>query len=96
MICSTHPTNLRRDLLADAEVAEDDVEEILDADGACDAAETAEGQTQVFGSQFGQRRCKRAAQCRGGFLEGLPVARSGLCRCFDAVVLCYPLAERHQ
>jgi len=41
-----------RPLLADAEVAEDDVEHVLDADPAGDAAERAGGEAQVLGRQL--------------------------------------------
>ena len=40
-------------LLADAEVAEDYVEQIFDVDAAGDAAEGAGGQTNVFGDKIG-------------------------------------------
>jgi hypothetical protein len=39
-------------LLADAEVAENDVEEIFDVDGTDDAAEVAQGETKILGAQF--------------------------------------------
>jgi hypothetical protein len=35
-------------LLADAEVAEDDIEEIFDIDGTGDAAEAAQGKTKIL------------------------------------------------
>jgi hypothetical protein len=39
-------------LLADAEIAENDVEEIFDIDGTGDAPEIAQGETEVFSAQF--------------------------------------------
>jgi hypothetical protein len=40
-------------LLADAEVAEDYVEEIFDIHGTGDAAEAAHSQAEIFGAEFG-------------------------------------------
>ncbi len=41
-------------LLADAEIAEDYVEEIFDIDGTRDAAKAAQGETEIFGTQLRQ------------------------------------------
>ena len=40
-------------LFPDAEIAEDHVEQILDVDRAGDAAEVAQGQTEIFGAELG-------------------------------------------
>ena len=49
-------------LLADAEIAEDHVEQILDIDGASDAAETAQSQAKIFGAKLGQGHAERSPQ----------------------------------
>jgi len=49
-----------RILLADAEITEDYVEQILDVDGTGDTAETAQCQAQIFGAQLRQCGAKRA------------------------------------
>jgi hypothetical protein len=48
--------------LADAKVAEDDIEQFLDVDPARDAPDPARRQTQVFGEEFG-------LTCRQGTLQ---------------------------
>ena len=40
-------------LLADAEIAEDHVEQIFDIDGTGNPAEAARGQPKIFGAQLG-------------------------------------------
>jgi hypothetical protein len=40
-------------LLADAEIAEDHVEQIFDIDGTGNPAEAAQGQPKIFGAQLG-------------------------------------------
>ena len=43
-------------LLADAEIAEDHIQQILDIDGAGDMAEAAQCQAEIFGAQLGEGR----------------------------------------
>src|SRR5207244_12125082 len=82
--------------LTDAEVAEDDVEQIFDIDGTGDAPEIAQGETEVFGAQLRQPSIDRPPQRRGGLFEGLAVAGSGQERRLEPIVLRDPLAERRQ
>src|SRR5579862_3416506 len=63
--------------LPDAEIAEDDVEEVLDVDPAGDAAQGAGGEAEVFGGELGERRGVVAAECRETFLERGAMARAG-------------------
>jgi hypothetical protein len=49
-------------LLPDTEIAEDDVEQIFDIDGTGDAAEAAQGETEIFGAELGQGGAERAPQ----------------------------------
>ena len=66
-----------RGLLADAEAGEDGVEDVFDPDGAGDAAEGAEGLTEIFGSEFRQGGVVGGGEAGGGFLEGGAVAGAG-------------------
>src|ERR1051326_2885151 len=67
---------LRCHLFAQAEIAEDDVEEILDIDAAGDPPEAAPGKPQILGPQFRQIRRERAAQRGQGRLQRLAVPRA--------------------
>ena len=80
--------------LADAEVAEDLVEEVFDGDSAGDLAEAAQRQAEVFGAQFGKRGGGGAAQCGGGVFERLAVAGAGQERGFATVALRDAAGER--
>src|ERR1700739_1168188 len=73
-VCSLSDRLAGEDLFADAEVAEDDVEEVFDVDGTGDAAEAAQRETEIFRSELGERRVERAAQRGGSFFERLAVA----------------------
>ena len=54
------PTYVRS--FANAEIAEDHVEQIFDIDHAGDTAEAAQGLAQIFGAEFRQRSAERALQ----------------------------------
>ncbi len=55
-------------LFADAEVPEDGVEQVLDADLPGDAADRAQRQAQIFGAQLRQVGIAGAGQAGGSFL----------------------------
>src|SRR5579859_6973471 len=66
-----------RTLFADAEVAEDDVEQILHIDAAGDAAERPGGEAKVLGGELGKCRRVVAPERRHAFLERGAMARAG-------------------
>src|SRR5689334_7573508 len=66
-----------RRLFSDAEIAEDDIEKILDVDAAGDAAQCAGGEAEVFGGELGERGGIVAAECGETLLECGAVARAG-------------------
>src|SRR5580704_18206604 len=67
----------RPTLLTDAEVAEDDVQQLVDAHRAGDASERAQRQPEVFGRQRNLRRRERPGERLLTFAERLAMARAG-------------------
>src|SRR6266404_8685926 len=81
------------DLLPDAEIAEDHVQQIFDIHNAADLSEAAQCETEVFGAELGQGGGERPSQRGLGLLERLAVPRSGQNRSFGLITLRDPLAE---
>src|ERR1700728_1403016 len=63
--------------LADAEITEDQVEEVFDIDGAGNPAEPAQGEAEVFGTQFGEVGGEGTAQGGGRSFQRLAMAGAG-------------------
>jgi hypothetical protein len=63
-------------LLPDAELAEDEIENIVDADAAGDAAQRAGGEAEVFGQELGRLAVllQRAAQRSPAIFQAQPMA----------------------
>src|SRR5215471_7200436 len=83
-------------LLADAEIAKDDVEQIFDINDAGDAPEAAQREAEIFGAQLGKPGVERALQRGCRFFQGLAMPRPRQNRGLAVVVLRYSLAERRQ
>ena len=75
----------RETSLADAEIGENHIKQILDIDLACYAAETAPGEAQILGLQLRQLRFEGALQCIARDLQRLTVASPGQKRRADVV-----------
>src|SRR6516165_10569964 len=83
-------------LLADAEVAEDHVEQIFDIDRAGDMAEAAQRHAQIFGAELGQGCANRSLQRKSSFLQSLAMPGTRQNGGFDTIALCHPLTERRK
>lgn len=64
-------------LLPDAEIAEDNVEEVFDIDAAGDATERADGKAHVFSDHFRQRGGEGTVQAVAAFSQRGAVTLAG-------------------